>query len=142
MKKFFSMICALVIGLVGCSVQEIEVQTTPTHNVYEMNITATQLSNDSVGREWSKTYWCKGEAIESKTRWTVPIGTTKIVEVEAVITERDKFPDVGNGVLTVELKDGFETSTVITVVENKGVYRGNQAQWEVVCKVALVGGSL
>ena len=139
MKKFFSMICALVIGLVGCSVQEVEVQTTPTHNVYEMNITATQLSNDSVGREWSKTYWCKGEAIESKTRWTVPIGETSVLEVDIMITEHDKFPDVGRGALAVELSNGFESSTIITVTENKGAYKGNQAQWEIVCKVVLVG---
>ena len=142
MRRIFCLLCAFAVGCLGCAVQNNEVQEIPTHNVYEMTITATQLSNDSVGQEWSEMYTCEGESIYGNKRWTLPIGTTKIVEVEAVITERDKFPDVGNGVLTVELKDGFETSTVITVVENKGVYRGNQAQWEVVCKVALVGGSL
>ena len=68
----------------------------------------------------------------------LPIGTTETVEITATVVEQDKYPDVGEGVLPATLRDGFEASTTITVKENKGRYKGNTAQWKIICTVALV----
>ena len=62
----------------------------------------------------------------------------KTVIIHATITEEDTWPDVGSDDLCVVLKDGFETSTTISLSENKGRFKGNTAQWEITCKVVLV----
>lgn len=50
----------------------------------------------------------------------------------------DTWPDVGFGSLSVTLEKGFDTSTTVFVVENKGRYKSNQAKRQIICKVKLV----
>lgn len=109
-----------------------------THGVYEVEITATNVYNNSVGRSWQKVYTCDGKEIHSGERWILPLDTTKTVTIGATLTEQDMWPDVGTGSLSVVMSDDFETSTAVEVTENKGRYKGNQAEWKVFCKVKLV----
>ncbi len=123
----------------GCTEQPKQV-TDPiyTNGVYEVSISASLRHNNSVGNDWRKVYTCEGSTISSGKRWTVPLDTVKTVVIDATITEGDKWPDVGSGSLSVDLVDGFESSTSITITENKGRYKGNTAEWEITCSVALV----
>ncbi len=133
-KKLGVLIATVVFLLTGCTQED----KPNTHNVYELTITANLLSNKSVGDDRSKRYTCDGESVPKKTQFLVPIGTTETVEITATVVEQDKYPDVGEGVLSVTLNDGFEASTTITVKENKGRYKGNTAQWKIICTVTLV----
>lgn len=137
-KKLCLVFLLLAAGGIGCSTPQrgtVIVPSQTTEEVYQLSIAATPLSNDSVGKEWIKQYICEGETVYSGQCWTVPSGTTKCLEIEAMITERDKCPDVGRGQLVVELRDGFIASVVIPVTENYGRYSGHTATWEVVCTV-------
>ncbi len=141
MKKWWPIFLAVMVGFCGCDVPQKEatvIPSTPADDVYQLIITAELVTNDSVGEEWSKRYMCEGEVVYSGQLWTVPHGTIKQMEIETVITERDKCPDVGSGRLIVELQDGVMVSTVITVRENYGRYSGNIAKWDVTCRVERV----
>ena len=127
----FLCVLAMLLSFSGC-------QKNYTHAVYEVTITASEIYNNSVGNDWQKVYTCDGRTIASGEQYTVPLGTTKTVTINATITESDKWPDKGYGSLSVVLRDGFETSTTITVTESKGRYKGNKAQWEITCRVELV----
>ncbi len=140
MRKVLLIWCAvLALSLTGCTWQT---KQTPdpryTSGVYELSISASLLYNDSVGNNWRKAYTCEGVAIASGKRWTVPLDTVKTVVIEVTVTESDKRPDVGFGCLSVDLVDGFKTSTFVTVTENRGRYTGNTAQWKITCRVSLV----
>ena len=116
----------------------VDISSDYTHEVYELEITATNVFNHSVGRSWQTDYTCEGREVHSGERWTVPSGTAKTLTIGAVLTEEDTYPDVGSSFLSVVMRDGFETTTAVTVTENKGRYRGNQAEWNVSCKVKLI----
>ena len=107
-----------------------------THAVYEVTITATEIYNNSVGTDWKKVYTCNDKIVESGDTWTVPLNTKETITIDIEITEVDKWSETGKGSVSVVLQDQYETSTTITVTENKGKYKGNQAEWEVVCKVS------
>ena len=109
-----------------------------THGVYELSIEAELISNDSVGNDWIKTYTCDGKTITDGDQWTVPLDTAKTISISATIIENDKWDDVGSDSIVVTLVDDYKASTQITVTENKGRYKGNQAIWEITCIVKLV----
>ncbi len=113
-------------------------QKNDTNGVYEVVISEKCLFNHSVGREWKKVYTCDGKEIDGRTRFTVPLDTVKTVTVCATFTEEDKWPDVAWDSFEVLLQDGFETASTLTVTENKGRFKGNQAGWEINCKVRLI----
>ncbi len=110
-----------------------------THGVYELSIEAELISNDSVGNDWIKTYTCDDKTITDGDQWTVPLDTTKTIAISATIAENDKWDDVGSDSIVVTLVDDYKASTQITVTENKGRYKGNQAVWEITYRVKLVG---
>ena len=120
------------------STQTLEEQTLCNTNTYELHITTSLLCNNSVGNDWVKAYTSEGAPIADGKQWTVPCNTTKTVTIDITITEKDKIEDVGTGSISVALFDGSEVSTVITVTEGQGRYRGNIAQWEVLCTVEKV----
>lgn len=140
MRKCLLFLCmVLAFPLTGCIKQTKQI-TPPvyTRDVYEISISASLQYNNSVGNDWRKVYTCDGSPFSSGKRLEVPLGAVKTVVINATITEADKWSDVGFGSLSVDLVDGFTTSTTITITENKGRYRGNTAKWEITCKVALV----
>ena len=132
MKKGIVFLCvvAMLLSLFGC-------KKNYTHGVYEVTLRSFEISNYSVGNEWVITYTCDGRTIASGEQWIVPLDTVKTVMIDAAVTETDQYPDVGSGSLIVVLKEGFETSKIITVAENKGRYKGNKANWKITCKVKL-----
>ena len=133
MRKIAVFVCivAILLSFFGC-------KKNYTHGVYEVTIESECISNASVGNEWKRVYKCGSEIVKSGEKWTVPLNINKTVKIDATITERDAWDDVGYGFLNVVLRDGFETSSTITVKENKGRYKGNKALWKVSCDVKLV----
>lgn len=162
MRKFISfLLCFSLFTLIGCTkkaeqpeqpiplepietitdseiVQTVESEPTYNYGVYEVKICERILYNNSVGTDWHTVYSCDDSYITSGQRWTVPLDTTKTITIDATITENDKWPDISTSILSVVLSDAFETSTSITVTENKGRYKGNTAVWEITCQVELV----
>lgn len=109
-----------------------------THAVYEVIIIADNIYNDSVGNDWTKSYTYDNKSIYSGEQFTIPIGTEKTISIKATITENDTWPDSNTQTVEIILKDGFEKTSKINVIENKGRYSGNSALWEITYKVNLV----
>ena len=133
MKRLVAFLC---IAIIFVSVSSCE--RNYTHGIYELTITSTLISNNSVGNEWRCEYICDGETVGQTHRMTLPLDNEEKVVIEAVITELDKRSDVGRGKVEIELKDGFESSTTVKIKEKNGRYKGSTALWEVKCKVKLI----
>ncbi len=133
MKKLTAFICIFITLLFTSCNKEIVY----THAVYEVTIEATELRNNYVGTDWKRVYTCNGKIIDSGDTWTVPLNAKETITIDIEITEVDKWSETGKGSISVILQDQYETSTTITVTENKGRYKGNQAEWEIVCQVSL-----
>ena len=130
--------------LSGCSNNK-QIETMPedtadyTYGIYELTFTAKKISNNSVGNDWIITY--KHNDKEIKSGYQIPLSleifTFQTIEVE--IREDDKIDDVGSGKMNVAICDGGSGKVRITVTENNGRYKGNSAEWEIICSVKLVG---
>lgn len=133
MKRIISIICIcfIIFSFNGC-------KRNYTHSVYEITIDATVVSNDSVGNDWRYVYTCDGQQVKSGHQMTVPYGTAETVEIYVTAIESDTWDDKGFGSLYVDLEDGFQKYTIVTVRENKGRYVGNTANIRITCNVKLV----
>lgn len=140
MRKLAVLMCVVATLSIfsACQKEPVPTHKNYTHGVYQVTITADELSNDHVGNAWQTVYTCEGKPITGSELWTVPLGTTKELTINVTITEKDKWPDVGAETIPVILTDGFQASATITVTENKGRYKGNTALWEIICKVKLI----
>ena len=109
-----------------------------TYAVYELNISERCVYNDAVGDDWETQYSCYGSTVYNGYRWTVPIDSTNKIYLDTAVIENDKYPDIGKESVVIELTDGFETLTTITVTEGDSRYAGNKAIWEITYKIELV----
>lgn len=141
MKKNICVVCLLALLLSACAVKNPE-PTTPTtkytHDVFELTFEAKLISNDSVGNDWSITYFYENQPIESCFRFDQWVEVFCFHSIKVEIQERDKIVDVGEGVLTVASVDGACNTIEVTVVEQGGKYEGNIAVWEITCHLKLV----
>lgn len=133
MKKVLILIFAVVILLdfPVCTKEH-------TYGVYEMTFSSELISNDSVGNDWEMYYSCDGRNVSNGEQWLVLLANPQTAVINVTVTERDKIPDIGSGLITVTLNDESETKTIVTVTENGGSYQGNEARWEITCKVKLI----
>ena len=148
-KRLFCIVCVLSILLSGCTTTEITESTGSnytevvgkdyTEGVYELRISKRQLSNNAVGNDWSFRYFYNGEEIKNGHTFTLSLELFMFVSIDVEVTEEDKISDVGNGKITLGLCDGGKGKTEVTVVENAGAFKGNEAVWEITCEFVMVG---
>lgn len=100
-----------------------------TTYVYRVNMNAYMETNNSVGNDWSYDRYFNGKYTHDGFEVSGNPGTTGLVAMQ--ITENDSYPDVGYGNASITLKDGYQTSFSITVVENRGRYYGHTATFTV-----------
>ena len=108
-----------------------------THDVYEIDITKKLIYNSGVGNEWHIEFICDNQTIGKTHKIAIPIGEEKKVTINTVITEKDKYPDIGRGSFEVAVKEGEEVSTNILIRETRGRNSGAKAKWEVKCNVNM-----
>ena len=144
MKKWIGLFCVVMLFLSACSVPETTVSTTPaveeqdgTQGLYELTFHTKQLSNHSVGEDWSFQYTYNGQVIKSGHRIAYPLGVFSFLPVEVEVHEKDKIDDIATGTLYIAICNGGSGRAEITVTENAGPYKGNTAVWEITCEVAL-----
>ena len=138
------MICLFALMLAGCSAEQVQTEPTIpegdyTYGVYQLTFKTKQISNDSVGRDWSFTYTHDGKTIKSGYTITQSLEIFTFQSIGVEIRENDKIDDVGTGTLMVAICDGGSGKTKITVTETDGRYKGNTAVWEISCEVKLIG---
>lgn len=152
MKRFLGLFLVLVL-LAGCSQKEVQLpttkldvslqggtETTSPYNVYKMVFSTTLIHNNSVGNDWRFSYYYEDSPVHSGREWSIPKGIIETIPIDIVVTERDKSSDVGKAKVKVALLDGYETTTTVTVTEDKGRYARNTAQWQITCRVRRISG--
>ena len=105
------------------------------YDKYQLTFQTKEISNDSVGKDWSFTYTYNGQIIQSGYEIIQSAGVFSFQSIDVEVREKDKFDDVGKGTLTVAVCDGGSGKTQITVTETNGCYKGNIAVWEISCQI-------
>lgn len=105
---------------------------------FTVSISATMVSNDHVGNNWSKTFYVDEKKFTSSTTFTAEVG--QVVSIYGEIVDNDSNPDWGsfriNLTMTEDVfKYGYTETTEVRVRENGGRYSGHYAEWRVVIKV-------
>ena len=138
MKRFACIAFLLVLVFSACSAEEqtpIFPQETLDYDKYQLTFQTKEISNDSVGKDWSFTYTYNGQIIQSGYEIIQSAGVFSFQSIDVEVREKDKFDDVGKGTLTVAVCDGGSGKTQITVTETNGCYKGNIAVWEISCQI-------
>lgn len=113
-----------VILLLFCSCES------KTHGVYKVNITAELLINNSVGNEWEHNYTYNGQKIHNGFETTKRLEDNDCITILITVIENDRYPDISQDYITVNIQSGETTTKCITVYENKGAFKGNYAIWK------------
>lgn len=122
MKKII--IGLLIIAI--CFSTVIVVNAATTSKVTLQSITL--IKNNHVGNNWTKTVKVNDKKLTIGKTYNIS-GT---LNAYIKISENDKYPDIATK--KVKLKKGTNT-IYLTVIENKGRYKGNTAKWKVIIKV-------
>lgn len=105
---------------------------------FNLSVSATLISNDHVGNNWSKAFYVDDKKFTSSTTFTAEVGQT--VRISGDITDNDSNPDYGYFLINLTMsedifKSGYTETKEVYVRENGGRYSGNRAEWRVVIKV-------
>ena len=143
MKRIICVICLFTLMLAGCSAEQVQTEPTIpegnyTYGIYQLTFKTKQISNDSVGKDWSFIYTHNGKTIKSGYTITQSLEIFTFQSISVEIRENDKINDIGTGTLKVAICDGGTGKTKITITETDGRYKGNTAVWEISCEVRLV----
>lgn len=96
------------------------------------------VDNDHVGNEWYTTASVNGKTIEEGSTLTLTVKPTDTLKLKAYAEEQDKIPDKGttNATLKVSnVKKSVSKELNVKVVENRGRYSGNEADWKFTFKI-------
>ncbi len=96
------------------------------------------VDNDHVGNEWYTTATVNGKTIEEGSTLTLTVKPTDTLKLKAYAEEQDKIPDKGttNATLKVSnVKKSVSKELNVKVVENRGRYSGNEADWKFTFKI-------
>lgn len=142
MKRFVCLICLLTLLLSACSETE-PLPTIPyesgTLGIYQLTFETRNISNASVGNDWSFTYTYDGQTIQNGYTFPFSLELFTFLPIYVEVRENDKIDDVGTAILPVAICDGGSGQTEVTVTETNGKFKGNRAVWEIICDVKLVG---
>ena len=105
---------------------------------FTVSVSATMVSNDHVGNNWSKVFFVDDKKFSGSTTFTAEVGQAVVISGE--ITDNDSNPDTGyfriNIAMTEDVfKNGYTETREVSVRENGGRYSGHYAEWRVVIKV-------
>jgi len=96
------------------------------------------VENDHVGNEWYTTASVNGKTIEEGSTLTITVKPTDTLKLKTYAEEQDKIPDKGttNATLKVSnVKKSVSKELNVKVVENRGRYSGNEADWKFTFKI-------
>ena len=105
-------------------------------SLYKIKYQFIMLSNNQVGWNWKQTVLLDNTEFNSGGKINAVNGST--ISLYITIIEQDKIPDIANGEVELKLLNGSKTSTVITVLEGNGRYKGNTATWKFECCVNML----
>jgi hypothetical protein len=99
------------------------------------------IENNHVGHEWYTTASVNGKELREGSTVTLKLKSTGSVKLEAYAEEQDKIPEAGTAVSTIKVSSvtkSINKSLKVKVVENRGRYSGNSAEWKFTFKIQKV----
>ena len=96
---------------------------------------ANLIQNNSVGNNWTFEAKINGAKIKQGKKINIKATLNDKISFSASAKEHDFIPDIGNGSISVNIKDlNLPQKNAypidVTVAENKGMYSGNTAMWK------------
>ena len=90
------------------------------------------IAKNSVGNDWTKTFYINGEEFNGTKKLAVNVGDT--ISLGCKIVEHDKYPDVGQFTESIQITSdmiskGFTLTKTVYVKEGHGRYAGNRAEY-------------
>lgn len=115
-------------------VEEIEVTVSPTPQKFKIKWSASLISNDHVGSNWSKTFEVNDKKFSSGSTFTLDPDSSFTICL--TIEENDSRPDTEYYFERITYsedlcKNGYTVSETLYVRENGGRYSGNVAEWKI-----------
>ncbi|MBB6732322.1 hypothetical protein [Cohnella zeiphila] len=96
------------------------------------------VENNHVGNEWYTTASINGKAVKEGSTVTLNLKPSDSIQLKAYAEEQDKVPDVGTKSVSVKVSSiskSLSKSLAVQVVENRGRYSGNTAEWKFAFKI-------
>lgn len=108
----------------------------PAALAHTVSVSAVCEDHNHVGNDWTQEYFVNGEPLPGD----LALRMGEVLSFHAVITEEEKYPDVGTGseshtVTEADLCSGFTVAFTVRVSEDRGKYKGSEAVWDVVFTV-------
>ncbi|MGG1311440.1 MULTISPECIES: hypothetical protein [Cohnella] len=132
-KVFLLMMLAFLVAVQPLSA------ATKTVKVKVTLVSVELVENHHVGNEWLTKGYVNGKEITEGSTVTLNLKPTDRIRLKAYAEEQDKIPESGTANATVKvssIKSTINKSLKVTVVENRGRYSGNTAEWKFVYKIA------
>lgn len=105
----------------------------------KVTLVSVQLvENNHVGNEWLTAAYINGKQVQQGSSITLTLKSTDKITLKAYAEEQDKIPE--DGTATVSIKASSVTQTIsksltVEVIENRGRYSGNSAEWKFTFKI-------
>lgn len=96
------------------------------------------IENHHVGNEWYTTAYVNEKEVKKGSAVTLNLKPSESIKLKAYAEEQDKVPDVGTSQTSVKVASVTKTlnkSLKVTVVENRGRYSGETAEWKFTFKL-------
>ena len=110
----------------------IPITVLPSPQKFKITWSASRISNDHVGENWSTYFEVNNERFGKGQ--TIILNPGSSFTVCFIVEENDTYPDTGMYRKEIKYSDdlcrnGYTISTTVTVVENRGRYSGHCAEW-------------
>lgn len=132
MKKFMALFLSLVLTV--CLAAPALAAGTAKYSITVKVVSVKVVSNHSVGNSWTHVATAMGKTLKAGKSCKATVKATDSISIVCTSTEKDSSPDIGTLTIPISissLKMGTTTYTkTVTVVENKGRYKGNTAVWK------------
>ncbi|RUS42840.1 hypothetical protein [Cohnella sp. AR92] len=129
------LICSILLIAV---VQPVTAAESKTVKIKVTLTSAELVENDHVGNEWYTAAYVNGKEVQLDKALTLSLKSTDSLTLKAYAEEQDKIPDKGTSSTSVKASSITKTVTKsikVTVVENRGRYSGNAAEWKFSFKI-------
>jgi len=104
--------------------------------LYKIDYRFTLDFNDHVGQNWETSLSYNGAPFDSGAAFIASFDSLALIEYS--VTECDLIPDSTSGAIRIILRDASTFTEQIKISENRGLYSGNIAIWNLECSVHLI----
>jgi len=132
MKALYRTLCLVLLTFI-LTVQPLSAAAGKTVKIKVTLVSVNLVENNHVGNEWYTEGYVNGKPIQEGESVTLTLKTTGSLTLKALAEEQDSIPDEGSKSTAIKVSSitkSINKSIKVVVVENRGRYSGNTAEWE------------